>query len=204
MIKSLRLEDYIMPAADLGELNPMPDINNVSYIHATFNVADSLSAEEKKNIGKGKIDTIIPYLLRDGYNRELKERAFKSVVLENDFLKATFLPEVGGRLWSLYDKIEKRELLYVNKIFQPGNLAIRNAWFSGGIEFNVGIRGHNPLTCEPMFVTFSKDKDGEDVLSLYEYERKRGLVYSINARLKEDRLLLTTIVENLSDSPQYM
>lgn len=200
----LRIEDYLMPAADLGVENPMPDIGNVTYIHATFNTADTLSDDEKKNIGKGTIDTILPYLIRDGYDRKLTNRKFKSIVLENDYLKATFLPEVGGRLWSLFDKKEQKELLYVNKIFQPCNLAIRNAWFSGGIEFNVGIRGHNPLTCEPMFAAFSKDKNGVNVLSLYEYERKRGLVYSVNARIIKDRLFLTTVVENLSEKPQYM
>lgn len=203
-MNDLRLEDYIMYAADLGEENPMPDIKNVSYIHATFTASEELNDEEKANIGKGKIRTILPYLIKDDYSRKLQKKKFRSVVLENDYLKAVFLPEVGGRLWSLYDKKANRELLYVNNVFQPGNLAIRNAWVSGGIEFNVGIRGHNPLTCDSVFAAFSKDKEGNPVLSLYEYERIRKIVYSVNAKLDKDRLLLTTVVENTLEKPTWM
>ena len=31
-------------------------------------------------------------------------------ILENNYLKAVFIPSHGGKLWSLYDKKEKREL----------------------------------------------------------------------------------------------
>ncbi|MDY5231128.1 MAG: DUF5107 domain-containing protein [Eubacteriales bacterium] len=47
------------------------------------------------------------------------------------------MPEFGGQLWSLWDKKLSRKLLYVNSAFQPANLAIRNAWFSGGKEHNM-------------------------------------------------------------------
>lgn len=97
------------------------------------------------------ISTMLPYCQQDGYNRDREEKVFKSVVIENEYLKAVFLPELGGRLWSLVDKTRDRELLYCNPVFQPGNLALRNAWFSGGVEFNVSIKGHNPLTCDPLF-----------------------------------------------------
>ena len=62
---------------------------------------------------------------------------FRVAVLENDHLRATFLLELGGRLWSLLHKPTGRELLSVNPVFQPANLAIRNAWFSGGVEWNI-------------------------------------------------------------------
>mgnify|MGYP002513697702 CR=1 FL=1 len=40
--------------------------------------------------------------------KELLE--FDAAILENEYLKATFVTELGGRLWSLYDKKEEREL----------------------------------------------------------------------------------------------
>ena len=40
-----------------------------------------------------------------------------------------------------------RELLFNNPIYQPANLALRNAWLAGGIEWNVGQFGHSFLTC---------------------------------------------------------
>lgn len=181
---------YIMPSADLGKENPLPDIKNVSYIHAKIETTDAVPAEFKKYINKGMISTLLPYRQQDGYNRERKNRTFNSVVLENEFLKAVFLPELGGRLWSLVDKKTNRELLYCNPVFQPGNLALRNAWFSGGVEFNVSIKGHNPLTCDPLFAQKITMSDGSEGLRMFEYERIRGVLYSIDAWIPENSSLL--------------
>jgi len=201
----IKFENYTMPAADMGEPNPMPDVKNVSYIHASYHLTDKITEDERTYIGKGMIPTLLPYKTQDGYDREKKIRHFKAAVLENDYIKAVFLPELGGRLWSLYDKKLNRELLYVNPVFQPGNLGLRNAWFSGGVEFNVGIKGHNPLTCSPLWCAVDKTKDAE-ILRLYEYERIRGVVYSISAYLPDDSpvLYLKCRIENKSEDTKHM
>ena len=201
----IKFEDIIIPAADMGDLNPMPDIKNISYIHAGYQMTSAVTEDEKKHIGKGMISTMLPYLQQDGYNREKKPRAFKGAVLENDHLRAVFLPEFGGRLWSLYDKDQNRELLYRNPVFQPGNLGLRNAWFSGGVEFNVGIKGHNPLTCSPLWCAVDETSQGS-VLRLYEYERIRGVVYSVSAWLPEESsvLYLHCRIENTTDDEKFM
>ncbi len=102
-------------------------------------------------------------------------------------------------------KKNNRELLYVNPVFQPGNLGLRNAWFSGGVEFNVGIKGHNPLTCSPLWCAVDSCPEGE-VLRLYEFERIRGVVYSINAWLPEDSsvLFIKNRIENTSAEQKHM
>ena len=191
-----------MRVSDLGELNPMPDIKNVSYIHAGFEAKPSLSEEEKRYLGKGMVSTMLPYLLQDGYDRSKEEKDVNTVILENDCLKATFLPDYGARLWSLYDKRAERELLYVNTVIQPCNLGLRNAWLSGGVEFNLGIKGHTPLTCDSMFCDFI----GDDAVRFYEYERIRGVAYSITAYLPKgsEALYIRTRVENTKDEDIFM
>ena len=201
----LKMTTYTMPAADLGKENPNPDFNNVEYIHATHKCTDAVTPEEKKYIGKGMINTILPYTIQDNYNRDRKMTDFPAVVMENDYLKAVFLPTLGGRLWSLYDKKLNRELLYVNSAFQPANLAIRNAWFSGGVEWNFCIKGHNPLTCDPLFVEFAETEVGEPVLRMYEYERIRNVVVSVEAYLPSDEgvLYFRNGIENTSADEKY-
>ena len=100
-------------SADIGEVNPMPDLMNVSYIHAKYETTQNITDEDKKYFGKGMIDTILPYLSQDGYNRNVKEVEIEAAILENDMLCATFLPTLGGRLWSLYNKKAGMDLLYV-------------------------------------------------------------------------------------------
>jgi hypothetical protein len=51
----LYFEKFRMPAANLGEENPFPDIHNVEYIHAGFQVGDDVTEQDRKYMGKGKI-----------------------------------------------------------------------------------------------------------------------------------------------------
>lgn len=203
-MNSLTFKKIKLPSANMGDENCLPDMMNDTYIHAPIRVSDNVSPKEKENIGKGMIDTLIPYKVQDGYDRARDIKEFDAAVLENEYLVATFVPALGGRLWSLYDKKADKELLYANDVFQPCNLALRNAWFSGGVEFNIGIKGHNPLTCSPMFAQRETDENGEPMLKMYEYERIRGVAYSITAKLDDEILLLHVNIENTEDKDKYM
>ena len=68
-------------------------------------------------------------------------------------------------------------------MFQPCNLALRNAWSSGGVEWNCGIIGHHPFTCDDMACERLSFADGTPVLRMYQYERVRHLFYRVEAFL---------------------
>ncbi len=203
-MNTIRFEKFKIKGANLGEMSCLPDIKNDEYIRAPLTVLPEVPEEERKNIGKGMIPTLLPYQIQNGYDRARDDQEFDSVILENDYLKAVFVTSMGGRLWSLYDKKADKELLYANDVFQPGNLALRNAWLSGGVEWNIGIKGHNPWTCAPLFAEELQDKDGNPMLRMYEYERIRGVAYSIIAKLEKDVLLIHPVIENTSDEDKYM
>lgn len=201
----LRFGKYEIFSANFGEDSALPDIHNNTYIRAAITLTDNITQEERKYIGKGMITTLLPYKVQNGYDRSRTLKGFDAAILENEFLRAVFIPELGGRLWSLYDKKNSRELLYKNDVFQPANLALRNAWFSGGVEWNVGIKGHNPLTCSPLFAQRVFNENGDELLKMYEFERIRGVTYVIYALLKEDVLLVKVCIENTKDEevPMY-
>lgn len=201
---TLVFKKVLMQSAELGAVNCLPDMMNDNYIHASISVSERVTEEERENIGKGMIPTLLPYMVQDGYDRSRTEKEFDAAILENEYLKATFIPQLGGRLWSLYDKKAGKELLYANDVFQPCNLALRNAWFSGGVEWNVGIKGHNPLTCSPMFAQQVTDHSGNPMLRMYEYERIRGVSYSLTVKLEEDMLLVHVNIENTEKCDKYM
>jgi len=176
-----------MPSASLGRQNPLPDIRAAADAHAFIAVDETtVSPEEARYMGWGKVSGIYPYLMQDGYNRRRRNRAWKGAVLENRYLRAVFLPELGGRLWSLTDLTTGRELLHCNPVFQPCNLALRNAWISGGVEWNIGIIGHTPFTVDRVFAEKLALADGTPVLRMYQYERIRQLIYRVEAMLPED------------------
>lgn len=203
-MNTIRFEKFKIKGANLGNPNCLPDIKNNEYIRAPLTVLPEVSEEDRKYIGKGMIPTVLPYQMQSEYDRERIDLEYNSVILENEYLRATFVTDLGGRLWSLYDKKANKELLYANDVFQPGNLALRNAWFSGGVEWNVGIKGHNMWTCSPLFAEELRDKDGNPMLRMYEYERVRGIAYSITAKLEKNVLLVHPEIENTSEEPVYM
>ena len=145
----LRFESVTMPAQHLNGESSLPPVNQVwpgkGYAKTRLDEDDDFWA------GYGHVPSPFPYRMQDMYTRELHDTEFIMPVLENDYLKATFMPDYGGKLWSLYDKVAGRELLMANPVVRPCNLAIRNAWTSGGVEWNCGFLGHHPYTCSRIF-----------------------------------------------------
>ena len=207
MSSTLTFGQYTMPAAELGRENPLPDLEGARDLHASLRVDASVPPEDRKYMGYGRPSGILPYTFQDGYDRARRPRGFVTAVLENERLRATFLPELGGRLWSLVDRETGREFLYVNPVFQPANLAVRSAWFSGGVEWNAGVIGHSPLTCSPLFTAQLRSGERWPVLRMYEWERIRQAVYQIDAYLPPgSRLLHVRVrIENTLDRevPMY-
>jgi tetratricopeptide (TPR) repeat protein len=206
-MSELRLDTITMPAAPLGPENPLPHLHHGQDAHARIAVDPAVPEEIRRGIGYGLVHGCLPYGVQDQYGRERRPRQFRVAILENDLLRATFLLDLGGRLWSLLDRTTGRELLYTNAVFQPANLAIRNAWFSGGVEWNIGMIGHTPLTCSPLFATRLRLPDGTPVLRLYEWERIRQLPYQLDCWLPDGSPFLFVRVRirnpHPADCPMY-
>lgn len=171
----------------LGEENPLPDLKSAGDVHAAIAIDRStVSEEEARYMGWGRVHTILPYTKQDGYVRSPRTEYLDTAVLENTHIRATFLPTLGGRLWSLFDKDAGKELLHVNPVIQPCNLALRNAWFSGGVEWNCGIIGHTPFTMDRLTTQELHFADGTPLLRMFQYERVRHLLYRVEAFLPEN------------------
>jgi hypothetical protein len=201
----LRSESLIIPGAPLGEENPLPFFRDPK-ISLDFTAHASLPPEKREYFGWETAFRVLPYRMQDAYTRQRAPLTFRSIVLENEFLTATFLPELGGRLISLVYKPHNRELLHRNPVFQPANLAIRNAWFSGGIEWNIGQFGHTFATCSPVFAAAIQGAQGEPGLRLYEYERCKGLFWQIDFYLPPGSpfLIAYTRAINPNEQPTAM
>ena len=72
-------------------------------------------------------------------------RAFRMVVLENDALRVEVAPELGGRVYSLFDKRIGKEILFSNPVVKPVRILPIWGFISGGIEFNFPI-AHSPTS----------------------------------------------------------
>ena len=205
MSTELRMEKRRMKLADLGEESCVPDLSGEVILQNQLKFR--LGETDEIYEGYGRVKNAYPYRQRNGYTRQLREKEVQTAVLENRYLKAVFLPEYGGRLWELWDKEQGENLLYTNDVIRFSNLAVRNAWFSGGVEWNVGVIGHTPFTTEQMYVARTSDENGNPVLRMYEYERIRDITYQMDFWLEEDSRFLNCrmriVNENTEVVPMY-
>ena len=196
-----RLEKKVYKVSSITSVSDVPHLSLDKDAHKAKSDIDNF---EGLFIDYGWRETSYPYTQQNSYAEET-EQEVTVAVLENEYLYAEFLPTIGGRLWKLYDKKKQRDVLYTNDVIRFRNLSIRNAWFSGGVEWNCGIIGHSPFTCSQMYCAFVKGKNGEDVLRFYEFERVREIYYQIDFWLDENKLMTAVRIENQNSEvvPMY-
>lgn len=196
-----RLETKIYKVSSVTSVSDVPHLSLEKEAHKSKFDIDNF---EGLFIDYGWREISYPYTQQNSYTEESKQE-ITVAVLENDYLYAEFLPTLGGRLWKLYDKKKQRDVLYTNDVIRFRNLSIRNAWFSGGVEWNCGIIGHSPFTCSQMYCAFVKGKNGEDVLRFYEFERVREIYYQIDFWLDKNKLMTAVRIENQNSEvvPMY-
>ncbi|WP_207925959.1 DUF5107 domain-containing protein [Actinocrispum wychmicini] len=179
-MSAVYLDTVRLPVAALGPDNPLPPLGAPKLVTP---MVDTLAADPEmaRNLAYGRPRTLLPYTVQDGYTRDLTDRDVPVAIVDNGILRAEFLLDFGGRMRSLVHLPTGRELLHRNPIVQPANLALRNAWFAGGVEWNLGTTGHTALTCAPLHAARVVRPDGVEVLRMWEFERGRELVYQIDA-----------------------
>ena len=129
----------------------------------------------------GAPPSLLPYLAQDDYGRVLDAAAApRRRAGERARCGPPWPSTSADGCCRCYDRRADRELLYVNPVVQPANLALRNAWFSGGVEWNIGTRGHSPTTMDTLHAARVEGPDGEPMLRLWEWERIRGVVFQVD------------------------
>ncbi|WP_217166310.1 DUF5107 domain-containing protein [Streptomyces sp. AC512_CC834] len=201
---TIRREVLTLPAARLGADNPLPPLRPLDEAHR-IDERDraGLPRDMARQVDYEPLRGLLPVQVRDGYDRGREPRGLEALVIENDRLRATVLPALGGRIASLHHKPTDRELLYVNPVFQPANFALNGAWFSGGIEWNIGATGHTTLSCSPVHAARVPAPDGGQMLRLWEWERLRDLPFQVDLWLPEgsDFLYVGARIRNPHERP---
>ncbi len=134
---------------------------------------------------------IYPYPMQDDLRPDRAPRIYKTVVLESDLVKLTFIPELGGRIWEAIDKVTGKPIFYVNHVVKPGLIAMRGAWISGGVEFNTGPQGHTVTAISPVDVLIlSSEDDGSRSVAVGDIDRIYRLQWTVVVTLRPGRRLI--------------
>lgn len=134
---------------------------------------------------------IYPYPMLDNLQRVKESRTWRTVVLENEYLRVTFIPELGGRVYEVIDKTTSQPMFYVNHVVKPGLIGQCGAWISGGIEFNTGPAGHTVSAVQPIDVEILPPApDGSRSVAVGEVEKIYRTHWTVLITLRPGRSFL--------------
>jgi predicted Zn-dependent protease len=130
-----------------------------------------------------------PYTLRTNLTGVKKEHTWRAIFLENEYLKCTILPDIGGHLYTCIDKISGQSMFYANPSIKKAEIGHRGAWAAFGVEYNFPV-SHNWVSMSPIDFTYTTNADGSASVSVGNIDRPYGMQWSVELTLKPHSTLL--------------
>ncbi|MBI3851811.1 MAG: DUF5107 domain-containing protein [Verrucomicrobia bacterium] len=131
---------------------------------------------------------LFPYTSYGDTRAAAVPRAFRMVVLENAALRVEVAPELGGRVYSLFDKRLGKEILFSNPVVKPVRILPIWVFISGGIEFNFPI-AHSPTSITEVGCATGRMGD-YGFIRVGEREARTGMEWVVELGLMADQPFL--------------
>jgi tetratricopeptide (TPR) repeat protein len=144
-----------------------------------------------------------PYQFYGSQQFQVTPRRLRLLVAENEYLKIAMCPDYGGRLYYMYDKIRKREVIHrINTAAKFYNAGMGYQYVGGGLELNLP-NAHSQTNARPRECIARRNPDGSVSLIMNNTEKIGRIHWSVaftlspgEARLRQDvRIANETAVE---------
>lgn len=141
-----------------------------------------------------------PYTMREALTDRRAPRAWRTLNLENEHLRLTVLPDLGGRVWRCVDKANGAQMFYANPSLKFAQVAYRGAWATFGVEFNFPV-SHSWVTSSPVDYALVTDADGSAAIAVGNVDLVYGMQWRVELRVRPGRSVLeqATALYNRSD-----
>jgi len=130
-----------------------------------------------------------PYTLRNEITNTRAEHAWRAVYLENEYLKCSVLPDIGGHLYTCVDKISGQPMFYANPSIKKARIGYRGAWAAFGVEFNFPV-SHNWVSMSPVNYAFAEHSDGSASATVGNIDRVYGMEWMVQLTLRPGSTVL--------------
>lgn len=117
----------------------------------------------EKRVYQGSSGKVYPLPFIDRIATEPQERLWQALHIENEFIRAMVLPEIGGRVHIGLDKTNGYDFFYRQNVIKPALVGLAGPWISGGVEFN-WPQHHRPATFMPMEFEIEQSADGSQTI----------------------------------------
>lgn len=124
----------------------------------------------EKRVYQGSCGKVYPVPFIDKVYDTPQPVDYDLVDLENQFVRLTLMPEIGGRIFLGQDKSNKDyDFFYRQDVVKPALVGLAGPWISGGVEFN-WPQHHRPGTYLPTDVAIEKGRDGNTTVWMSEHD----------------------------------
>ncbi|KAJ9130907.1 hypothetical protein NKR23_g11964 [Pleurostoma richardsiae] len=175
----------------MKHVNGQVEVWHEDVVLPTYEVgtADKNPIFLEKRVYQGSSGKVYPYPVIDKIYDEKKDKTYRAVFLENDYLRLMILPELGGRIQRAYDKTNGYDFVYYNEVIKPALVGLLGPWISGGIEFN-WPQHHRPSTYLPVDHAVLANADGSKTVQVNETDKINGTKAVAGFTLYPDRAYL--------------
>lgn len=139
-----------------------------------------------------------PYSVLRDYSNDIRPVKHRTAVLENRYVRVVVLPDLGGRIYSLYDKLAEQDVFMVPPSVKFQAVGIRGAWIAGGIELNFGHRSHTVTTVTPVNWAMRTEPDGSASVWVGSVVRPIGSRWSVRVTLRPDAAAMDLDVHTMA------
>jgi tetratricopeptide (TPR) repeat protein len=130
-----------------------------------------------------------PYTLRKEITDKRVEHRWRAIYLENEYLKCSVLPDLGGHIYTCIDKISGQPMFYANPSIKKARIGYRGAWAAFGVEFNFPV-SHNWVSMSPVDFAYASREDGSASVILGNIDRVYGMEWSVELTLRPGSTVL--------------
>ena len=110
---------------------------------------------------QGAQGRVYPYPMQERLTQERADRTYRAVSLENEYIRTSILPEIGGRIFTALDKTNDYDFIYRQTVIKPALIGMLGAWISGGIEWNV-FHHHRASSFMPVDYALAENPEGSN------------------------------------------
>lgn len=166
-----RLESLTLPTYPVGQ----PEKNPVFF---------------ERRVYQGSNGKVYPVPFIDKVHDAPRPVAYRSALLENEFVRLVMLPEIGGRILIGQDKSNRDyDFFYRQDVIKPALVGLAGPWISGGVEFN-WPQHHRPGTFMPADCCIEEEPDGARTIWFSEHDPLNRLKGMHGLRLRPGSSLI--------------
>ncbi len=178
---SVRQEKRIIPTYLIGA----PERNPIFYFGRAY---------------QGAKGPVYPYPFLDVLTDERVDRPYTVLILENEYVRYSVLPELGGRIFEAVDKTNGYDFFYRQRVIKPALIGMLGAWISGGVEWNIPHH-HRATTFMPVDWTLSEAADGSRTIWVGELEIRHRMRWLVGLTLRPGRSCLEVSYKIFNRTP---